>query len=64
MSSDGGTGFEVEVGSGVGNDEESEKEEEKEKKDKENAGGKPIEVVGQVGGVVGAEEDGAGEGGG
>jgi len=49
------------VGSGVENDEESEKEEKKGKKDKENAGGKPIKGVGQVGGVVGAEEEGVGE---
>jgi len=31
------------------------------RKDKENAGGKPMEGVGQVGGVVGAEEEGVGE---
>jgi len=46
---------------GVGNDDEGKKEEEKRRKDKENADGKPMEVVGQVGGVVGAEEEGVGE---
>ncbi|TNN25645.1 hypothetical protein EYF80_064224 [Liparis tanakae] len=57
---DGGTGLEVEVESGVENDEEGEKEK---KRDKEKGGVKPMEVVGQVDGVIGAEEDGAGEGG-
>jgi len=45
----------------VGSNDERKEEEVKGRKNKENAGGKPMEWVGQVGGVVGAEEEGVGE---